>query len=125
MTNSIITSGNHMSSTVYVAGLGVISAIGNNVAEHLAAFEREEAGMGDITLLNTIYSQKLPVAEVKLNDEKLAELAGISPKISRTALLSIVAASEALKDAAVGDISSLRCGFVSANTVGGMDKSED
>ena len=43
-----------MSSTVYIAGLGVISAIGNNVAEHLTAFEREEAGMGEITLLNTI-----------------------------------------------------------------------
>ncbi|MDB4902793.1 MAG: fabF 3 [Mucilaginibacter sp.] len=114
-----------MSSTVYIAGLGVISAIGNNVAEHLIAFEREEAGMGDITVLNTIFRKKLPVAEVKLDNIKLAELAGISPDISRTALLSLVAAKEALADANIQELDSLRTGFVSANTVGGMDKSEN
>jgi 3-oxoacyl-(acyl-carrier-protein) synthase len=114
-----------MSSTVYVAGLGVISAIGNNVVEHLKAFEREEAGMGDITVLNTIYRKKLPVAEVKLDNQELSKLAGISPGVSRTALLSLVAAKEALADANVKDLGSLRTGFVSANTVGGMDKSED
>ncbi|HEY4325595.1 MAG TPA: beta-ketoacyl-[acyl-carrier-protein] synthase family protein [Mucilaginibacter sp.] len=114
-----------MSSTVYVAGLGVISAIGNNVAEHLDAFNREEAGIGDITLLDTIYSKKLPVAEVKLNNKELAELAGLSPGISRTALLSLIASKEAFADADIPHFSSLRSGFVSANTVGGMDKSED
>jgi 3-oxoacyl-[acyl-carrier-protein] synthase-1 len=114
-----------MSSSVYVAGLGVISAIGNNVAEHLTAFEREDAGMGDITILNTIYRKKLPVAEVKLDNKELSELAGISLGISRTALLSLVAAKEALADANIQDLDSLRTGFVSANTVGGMDKSEE
>jgi len=53
-----------MSSSVYVAGVGIISAIGNNAAEHLAAFEREQAGMGDISLIDTIHRNKLPVAEV-------------------------------------------------------------
>jgi 3-oxoacyl-(acyl-carrier-protein) synthase len=114
-----------MSSTVYIAGLGVISAIGNNVAEHLEAFEQEEAGMGEITILDTIYRKKLPVTEVKLNNKELAGLASISPDISRTALLSIIAAKEALADADIRDLDSLRSGFVSANTVGGMDKSED
>ena len=114
-----------MSSTVYVAGVGVISAIGNNVTENLEAFELEEAGMGEITLLDTIHSKKLPVAEVKLNNNELSELAGISPGISRTALLSLLAAKEALADADIKDLDFLRTGFVSANTVGGMDKSED
>jgi 3-oxoacyl-[acyl-carrier-protein] synthase-1 len=114
-----------MSSTVYVAGVGVISAIGNNVTENLEAFELEEAGMGEITLLDTIHSKKLPVAEVKLNNNELSELAGISPGISRTALLSLIAAKEALADADIKDLDFLRTGFVSANTVGGMDKSED
>ena len=110
---------------VYVAGVGVISAIGNNVAENLATFEKEEAGMGDITLLDTIYRNKIPVAEVKLSNEELAEMTGLPPDTSRTALLSMVAASEALADAAIPGIDNLRKGFVSANTVGGMDKSED
>lgn len=112
-----------MSSSVYVAGVGVISAIGNNVAEHLTSFEQEKAGMGDITLLNTIH--KLPVAEVKLSDDELAEMTGLPSNISRTALLSMVAAKEALTDANIPDFANLRTGFVSANSVGGMDKSED
>jgi 3-oxoacyl-[acyl-carrier-protein] synthase-1 len=114
-----------MSSTVYVAGVGVISAIGNNVAENLVAFEQEHAGMGDITLLNTIHRGNLPVAEVKLDNIALAELAGISSILSRTKMLSLIAAREALNDAAIENFSELRSGFVSANTVGGMDKSED
>ncbi|HTH82420.1 MAG TPA: beta-ketoacyl-[acyl-carrier-protein] synthase family protein [Mucilaginibacter sp.] len=114
-----------MSSTVYVAGVGVISAIGNNVAENLAAFEQEHAGMGDITLVNSIHRGVLPVAEVKLNNVALAELAGISSKLSRTKMLSLIAAREAINDAAIDNFGELRTGFVSANTVGGMDKSED
>ncbi|TSJ39391.1 beta-ketoacyl-[acyl-carrier-protein] synthase family protein [Mucilaginibacter corticis] len=114
-----------MNEPVYIAGVGIITAIGNNVAENLAAFQQEKAGMGDITLLNTIHRGNLPVAEVKLGNEALAQLAGISSKLSRTKLLSLVAAREALNDAAIPGFADLRSGFVSANTVGGMDKSED
>ena len=114
-----------MSSKVYVAGVGVISAIGNNVAEHLEAFERLEAGMGDITMLNTIHRNELPVAEVKLDNNELAAMTDMPDATSRTALLSLVAAREALADAAIPAFKSLRSGFVSANSVGGMDKSED
>ena len=114
-----------MSSTVYIAGAGVISAIGNNVAEHLAAFERQEAGMSDITTLNTIHKGELPVAEVKLTDAELVAMTGLTTHNSRTTLLSLLAAKEALTDANIPNLNSFRVGFVSANTVGGMDKSED
>ncbi len=114
-----------MSSSVYVTGRGVISAIGNNVAEHLKSFECEGAGIGDISLLDTIYRKKLPVAEVKSTNKELSAIAGLPADISRTALLSLIAAREALNDAAIPDLHSFRIGFVSANTVGGMDKSED
>jgi 3-oxoacyl-(acyl-carrier-protein) synthase len=114
-----------MGSTVYIAGLGVISGIGNNVAEHLASFEREEAGMADITLFNSIHKGQLPVAEVKLSNDELIHISGLPERSSRTALLSYVAAKEALNDAAIPGIQSLRTGFISANSVGGMDKSED
>lgn len=114
-----------MGSSVYIAGVGVISAIGNNVAEHLTAFENQQAGMGDITMLHTIHRNKLPVAEVKLTNEELLAITGLPVDTSRTALLSLVAAKEALADAAIPNFKSLRTGFVSANSVGGMDKSED
>ena len=114
-----------MNSPVYVAGVGVISAIGNNVAKNLTAFEREEAGMGEITLLDTIHYGKIPVAEVKLSNSQLAAMTNMPADLSRTILLSMVAAREALTDAAIPNLDDLRTGFVSANTVGGMDKSEN
>ncbi len=110
---------------VFIAGIGVITAIGNNVAECLASLEKEEAGMGPITHMQTIHKNVLPVAEVKLTNEKLAAMTGLSIDVSRTTMLSLVAAREALNDAAIPNLSSWRTGFVSANSVGGMDKSED
>jgi 3-oxoacyl-(acyl-carrier-protein) synthase len=114
-----------MSSAVYVAGVGVISAIGNDVAGHLESFRQEKEGMGDITMLNTVHRGEIPVAEVKLTNEELIAITGLPANSSRTALLSLVAAKEALADAAIPGFENLRTGFVSANTVGGMDKSED
>jgi 3-oxoacyl-(acyl-carrier-protein) synthase len=113
-----------MGSSVYVAGAGVISAIGNNVAESLESFEMERAGMGQIKMLDSIYRGKLPVAEVKLTNPELEKITGLPAGISRTALLSAVAAKEALADSSIKDFARLRTGFVSANTLGGMDKTE-
>src|ERR1700744_5724667 len=113
-----------MDKSVYVAGIGVISAIGNNVAEHMGAFEREEAGMADITLFNTIHKGTLPATEVKLTNDELVNITGLPSHMSRTAMLSLTSAKEALTDSGI-DINSWRTGFISANTVGGMDKSED
>jgi 3-oxoacyl-(acyl-carrier-protein) synthase len=114
-----------MSSSVYVAGVGVISAIGNNAENNLASLKNKQAGMGDITMMNTIHKGEIPVAEVKLSNDELAELTGLPANISRTALLSAVAAKEALADAGIPDFKAWRSGFVSANSVGGMDKSEE
>src|SRR6478609_5837016 len=113
-----------MSSKVYLAGLGIISAIGNNVAECFAALESETAGMNDVTYLNTNHANEIPVAEVKLSNEELALKTGLPHKVSRTAFLSMIAASEAIEDSTI-NINSLRTGFISANTVGGIDKTEN
>jgi 3-oxoacyl-(acyl-carrier-protein) synthase len=109
---------------VYIAGAGAITAIGNNLSECLAAFEHEEAGMAAIRYLETAHKGVIPVAEVKCSNEELAVALGVSPRLSRTALLSVTAAKEALTDAGIENINTLRTGFISANTVGGMDKTE-
>lgn len=114
-----------MSSAVYIAGIGVISAIGNDVSGHLESFKQEKEGMGDITMLNTVHRGEIPVAEVKLTNEELIAITGLPANASRTSMLSLIAAKEALADAAIPGFENLRSGFVSANTVGGMDKSED
>ena len=113
-----------MSSPVFVVGAGVISAIGNNVAENLHSLETGMAGMSKMTLLDSVHKDTLPVAEVKLSNQQLASLTGLSNNITRTALLSMVAASEAIDDAGI-DLKNFRTGFISANSVGGMDKTEN
>ncbi len=114
-----------MTNPVFIAGSGVISAIGNNIGENLAALENSGAGMGKMRYLQSAHSQGLPVAEVKMTNEELAQLAGMPAHISRTALLSAIAAQEAVAEAAIGNFDQLRTGFISANTVGGMDKTEN
>ncbi|WP_184547678.1 beta-ketoacyl-[acyl-carrier-protein] synthase family protein [Mucilaginibacter sp. FT3.2] len=114
-----------MSKTVFVAGAGVISGIGNNTAECLNALQNSRAGIGKIKYLATAHKDIFPVAEVKLSNDELAKLSGFGPDISRTAMLSLVAAREAKNSAGIENFASLRTGFISANTVGGMDKTED
>ena len=110
---------------IFIAGIGVISAIGNNVQENLEAFRASLAGLGTITYMETLHKGRLPVGEVKLSDMELAVISGMPKTASRTTLLSAVAAGEALADAEIPESASLRIGFVSANTTGGMDKSQD
>lgn len=117
-------------SPVYIAGLGLISAIGKNVADNLGALENGQAGIQAIQHLDTAHRSDFPVAEVKAGNEELAALTGVMDSkgrppvnISRTALLSLIAAKEALASAGLPK-SPLRLGMVSANTVGGMDKTE-
>lgn len=114
-----------MSDNVYIVGLGVISAIGSGVNETLASLENHQAGIGPITSLDTIHKGRLPVAEVKQSNAELAGLTGLPEQMSRTALLSMIAAKEAYDDARLNRADRFRIGFVSANTVGGMDKTEE
>ena len=114
-----------MSQSVFVAGTGAISAIGNNVAECLYALENGQAGMGKMFFSNSAHKEKIPVAEVKLDNDDLAQLAALPATKSRTALLSMIAAREAINNAGIENFAEWRSGFISANSVGGMDKTEN
>lgn len=113
---------------VYITGIGMISAIGQNISQNLESLLHGKHGIGPITHTETLHKAVFPVGEVKLSNAELHALAGIpeNPKkpITRTALLGMVAAKEALKNSGVQP-ASLRIGFVSATSVGGMDRSED
>ena len=114
-----------MHSDVWIAGGGVICGIGNNLSECLNAFKHMEPGMAHMEHLHSIHRHTFPVVEVKASNETLAGWTNMPTKISRTALLSRVAAEEAWRSTGLGDIRQYRVGFISANTVGGMDKTED
>jgi 3-oxoacyl-[acyl-carrier-protein] synthase-1 len=109
---------------VYVVGVGLISAIGTSVADTLLSFKNESSGIGDITLFDSIYRGKLPVGEVKLSNEQLCKKLSAKAHVTRTALLGIHAAREAVDNAGI-DLKKWRTGLISATTVGGMDKTED
>jgi len=113
-----------LNEVIFIAGKGVISAIGNNVAENFASLINLQTGVSKITILPTRYAETLPAAEVKLTNEELAQLYGLSSNEPRTALLSLIAAKEAVADANIPDFKKWRTGFISANTVGAMDKTE-
>jgi 3-oxoacyl-[acyl-carrier-protein] synthase I len=113
-----------MSEPVLVAGVGAISAIGKNISECLDALENSRAGIGHMHYFDSLHREKLPVAEVKLSNNELAQLSGLPNTKSRTALLSMIAAKEAINNAGIENIAALRTGFISANSVGGMDKTE-
>lgn len=114
-----------MDQPVFVAGSGIISAIGKNLAECLDSLENSRAGIGDMYFLNSVHKKKLPVAEVKLSNVELSGLSGLPVSKSRTAQLSMIAAKEALANAGIENTRSFRTGFISANSVGGMDKTEN
>jgi 3-oxoacyl-(acyl-carrier-protein) synthase len=109
---------------VYVAGVGIVSAIGNNTQECVQSLETGKAGIGPITSLDTVHRQVLPVAAVKMDNQLLSDLTSLPVTSSRTALLGMLAAREAWQNAGLNDTPGLRTGLVSANSVGGMDKTE-
>ncbi|MEC5146747.1 beta-ketoacyl-[acyl-carrier-protein] synthase family protein [Chitinophaga sp. 212800010-3] len=114
-----------MSEKVWIAGGGVISGIGLNLQECMQSFRDMKPGMTGMQHLSSVHRNTFPVAEVKADNNTLADMARMPENISRTALLSMIAAREAWQASGLGDISRYRVGLVSGNTVGGMDKTED
>ncbi len=112
-----------MKDPVEVAGVGLITAIGNTVRENMRALESDQSGIGALTLFESAL-HALPVGEVKLSNEALADGLGLSKQLSRTALLGIKAAREAWTSSGIREVGKWRTGLISATTVGGMDKTE-
>lgn len=92
----------------------------------MTSIEKRKPGLGTLSLFESIKKDQHLVCEVKQTAETLHESAGIEDarETSRTALLGLSAAREALQDAGLTNEDLVSCGFVSANSVGGMDKSE-
>lgn len=109
---------------VYVTGCGMISSIGNNFREMESSVLSGKSGIGPITLLETGFREQLMAGEIKLSDEELAKMAGISlkPGITRTTLLGIIAAREAISQSGLSDLAGIA--LISGTTVGGMGSTE-
>jgi len=115
-----------MADKVYITGIGIISAIGNNVENLEKSLLAERSGIGEISLFPSIHKGKIPLAEVKLSNQQLVELCGAKSDrfLTRTSLLGMIAAREALVKSGVNLEDGYKTGLISATTVGGMDRSE-
>jgi len=72
-----------------------------------------------------VHQNNLPVGEVKLSNKSLVKNLGLDKPITRTAMLGMVAARQAVHDAGIKNLKSWRTGLISATTVGGMDRTEN
>ena len=114
---------------IYVTGAGIISAIGNGKAETLASLLAGRTGIGEMKFLSSRH-RDIPVGEVPLSNDEMRMLLGIeeNPLLTRTALMGRIALREALSQARLTDeascINTDSVHFISATTVGGMDRRE-
>jgi 3-oxoacyl-(acyl-carrier-protein) synthase len=116
-----------MSNKVYITGLGIISAIGNNVEDTLDFLNKQKTGVTSMDNIVSRYQHQLPVGEVKASNAELKKMAGVEnlPDNTRTTYLGIIAAKEAVKNAGITNIKEFRTGIISATSVGGMGITED
>jgi 3-oxoacyl-(acyl-carrier-protein) synthase len=111
-------------SRIIITGMGLISAIGDSVEENRSSLQAERSGIGQIQFYQTAFAGRLPTAEVKHTTDDLNKKIFDKPdaSITRTGLLALHAAEEALRDSGLTkeQISSVDTALVGATTVGGM-----
>jgi 3-oxoacyl-[acyl-carrier-protein] synthase II len=114
-----------MTGKVLVTGLGIVTGIGITVEETLASLLNGKSGIGATRYLQTSHKD-IPCSEIQLSDAEMCSILGIpcDMPVTRTALMGIMAAKNALNDAHIIPHKAMRIGLISSTTVGGMEKSE-
>jgi 3-oxoacyl-(acyl-carrier-protein) synthase len=110
-------------SRIVVTGMGIISAIGNSVAENHMSLKAEKNGITDLEMFPSNFAGKMPVGEIKISNEALIKMLDADvPGITRTTLLAIHALEEALQDSKLtnAQIADFDTALITATTVGGM-----
>jgi 3-oxoacyl-[acyl-carrier-protein] synthase II len=95
--------------SIFITGMGAVSAAGNTIPETLASFERGRRNAGPVTLFPTKLAY--PVFEVKHLPHQYCF------EGRRTLGLALIAVDQALADAGLGDTSGLRIGVCMGTTV--------
>ena len=120
---------------IIITGMGIVSAIGNNIGETLTALQAQKSGIAPLRYLQTSHTE-FPAGEVKMSNEEMMHLLNISENepTTRTSLMGMLAVREALQNAGFPNSSKevaffhpldeLKVAFINGTTVGGMDKSE-
>lgn len=112
-----------MQDRIVVTGMGIISAIGQTVEENYRALVSHQVGVGTLTLFDSIHKEQIKVGEVKCTTAELIQRLDLPEdnNYTRTALLGVYAAKQAVEQAGIQDINAVRTGLISSTSVGGMD----
>jgi len=115
-----------MQRRVLITGLGTISSIGMNIEETLDSLLNKRSGIKKSKNLQSVHKDDFVFGEIPLTLSELKDMLNIPQHeaYSRTSLLAMLAAKEAVDNAGISDINKYRTGLLSASTVGGMDRSE-
>ena len=115
-----------MSRGVAITGMGIISAIGNNVEENYESLLEGKTGISRVSKIKTIHRDDIMVGEISFTNQELEQQLGLSSdnNYSRAALLGSIAAKQAIVNAGISNINKYKTGLISSNSVGGMDMTE-
>jgi 3-oxoacyl-[acyl-carrier-protein] synthase-1 len=114
-----------MEEPIVITGAGIVSAIGVGMKETLASLKAGKTGIGEMKYLTSRH-RDLPVGEVPLSNAEMMKMLGVEDdiRLTRTALMGRLALREALEIAQMTEEQIRRAPFISATTVGGMDRRE-
>ena len=111
---------------VAITGMGIISAIGNSVEENFDALINNRKAITTVENIPTVHRDVMKVGEIKKSNGELALELGLSSdnNFSRTAMIGVIAAKQAVLNSGISDINEFKTGLISATSVGGMDTTE-
>lgn len=103
--------------------MGIISAVGNTVAENRMALSSSKCGIAPARHITSRFTGHLPCGEITATTNELQQrLNAHEPGITRTTLLALHAFKEAVESAglSIQELSSADTALVGGSTVGGM-----
>lgn len=114
-----------MEEPIVITGAGIVSAIGVGMKETLVSLKAGKTGIGEMKYLTSRH-RDLPVGEVPLSNAEMMKMLGVEDdiRLTRTALMGRLALREALEIAQMTEEQIRQAPFISATTVGGMDRRE-
>lgn len=115
------------SGKVFITGAGIISALGNDLSSTFDSLIQQHSGIVPLQNFDAALPEPPLVGEVPYTNRELAVLLGLDTRAphSRTFLLGLYAAQQAVRHAQISPEDLPDTTFISATTVGGMDQTED
>lgn len=110
-------------SRIVVTGIGIITPLGNTLAQNREALKQGRSGLSHLQFLSSKYGNVLPFGEVKTGDEEFKQQLNVTESgVTRTTLLALHAFKQAIEDSGLSteQLQRFDTAFINGTTVGGM-----